>query len=239
MISARGNPLSTDRTRQSAIDEILRQSVWTRELGPEEFRKVRETVVEQSLPAGCHACRNGDPAEHWIGVIDGLIKISGGSADGKSVTFTGVTAGGWFGEGSLLKDEPRRYDGIAVCNTRIARMPRSTFTWLLDNSIPFNRFLLNQLNERLGLFIAMVGYDRLLKPEARVARCLATLFNPYLNPNSDQCLQLSQEEAALLCGMSRQRVNQALHTLEKENLLSAEYGQITILDLARLRSYGE
>jgi CRP/FNR family cyclic AMP-dependent transcriptional regulator len=48
-------------------------------------------------------------------------------------------------------------------------MPRTTFLWLLDSSIPFNRFLLTQLNERLGQFIALVEYDRMLEPDARVA----------------------------------------------------------------------
>ena len=36
------------------------------------------------------------------------------SADGKSMSFIGVGTGGWFGEGSLLKDEPRRYDIVAL-----------------------------------------------------------------------------------------------------------------------------
>ena len=61
-------------------------------------------------------------------------------------------------------------------------MPRATFDRLLDTSIAFNRFLLNQLNERLAQFIAMLEYERLLDPEARVARCLAWLFNPFLYP---------------------------------------------------------
>jgi hypothetical protein len=61
-------------------------------------------------------------------------------------------------------------------------MPRATFEWLLDTDIDFNRFLLMQLNERLGQFIAMVEYERLLEPDARVARSLAALFNPVLYP---------------------------------------------------------
>ena len=36
------------------------------------------------------------------------------SADGKPTSFIGVGTGGWFGEGSLLKDEPRRYDIVAL-----------------------------------------------------------------------------------------------------------------------------
>jgi CRP-like cAMP-binding protein len=118
-------------------------------------------------------------------------------------------------------------------------MPRSTFTFLLDNSIPFNRFLLHQLNERLGLFISLVEYDRMLDPDTRVARCLAAMFNPYLNPGSSMQLQISQEEIGYISSVSRQRANQALQLLEKKQLLSVDYGGITILNLEGLRRYPE
>ena len=138
----------------------------------------------------------------------------------------------------MLKTEPRRYDVVALRDSRIAFMPRATFNWLLDNSIGFNRFLLMQLNERLGLFISLVEYDRMLETDARVARCLAALFNPYLNPGAGRELQISQEEIGYLCSTSRQRANQALQVLERDGLLKVEYGCITILDLDRLRVYG-
>ena len=35
--------------------------------------------------------------------------------------------------------------------------------------MPFNRFLLTQLNERLGQFIGMMEHERLLGPEAQPA----------------------------------------------------------------------
>jgi CRP-like cAMP-binding protein len=90
--------------------------------------------------------------------------MSSVSAAGKSVTFTGVGPGGWFGEGSLLKGEPRKYDIVALRDTRMAWMPRSTFDWLLGSSIAFNRYLLLQLNERLGQFIGLVEYARCSSP---------------------------------------------------------------------------
>ena len=190
------------------------------------------------VPAGAYACSRGEPVEYWIGVIEGLLKLSIGSPDGKMATLTGVPSGGWFGEGSLLRTEPRRYDAVALRDSRVALMPRATFYYLLDSSIGFNRFLLLQLNERLAQFIAMLEYERLLDPEARVARCLAWLFNPFLYPGISQRLQVSQEEIGFLSGVSRQRVNQALHVLESASLLRIEYGGVTVLDVEELRRYG-
>jgi CRP/FNR family cyclic AMP-dependent transcriptional regulator len=213
------------------------KTMWARMLAPEHLQKVEKEVIERFVPAGGYVCRKGDTVDHWMGVIEGFLKMSSVSPEGKTVTFSCMLSGGWFGEGSLLKTEMRKYDVVALRDTRVAFMPRSTFNWLLDNSIPFNRFLLQQLNERLGLFISLVEYDRMLEPDTRVARCLAAMFNPYLNPGSSMQLQISQEEIGYISSVSRQRANQALQLLEKKKLLTVDYGGITILDLAGLRSF--
>jgi CRP-like cAMP-binding protein len=219
------------------LADLLRASVWTRSLGPVELERVaRETMVRE-LPVGVPVCRKGEPVEHWIGVIDGLVKMTSVSAEGKTTTFTGVTSGGWFGEGSLLRDRHRRYDVVTLRDSRVAYMPSATFNWLLDSNIGFNRFLLIQLNERLAQFIGMVEHERLLETDARVARSLASLFNPLLYPEQATDVQLSQEELGYLCNVSRQRVNQALHRLEKEGLVRVDYGRIRILDLEGLRNF--
>lgn len=214
-----------------------RQTLWAQALNEEQLARVEHDMIERSFNAGAYVCRKGEPVEAWMGVVEGLLKMSSTSPDGKSVTFTGMRTGGWFGEGSMLKTEPRKYDVVALRDSRVAAMPRATFNWLLDHSIGFNRFVLMQLNERLGMFISLVEYDRMLDTDARVARCLSALFNPYLNPGASRQLQISQEEIGYLCSTSRQRTNQALQVLERQGLLKVDYGSITILDLERLRVY--
>ena len=216
---------------------MLRASSWTRSLAPAELERVARETLVRDLPVGVPVCRKGEPVEHWIGLIDGLVKMTSVSPEGKTMTFTGVTSGGWFGEGSLLRDKHRRYDVVTLRDSRVAYMPSATFHWLLDSNIGFNRFLLMQLNERLAQFIAMVEHERLLETDARVARSLASLFNPLLYPDQATDLQLSQEELGYLCGVSRQRVNQALQRLEKAGLLKVDYGRIRIVDLEGLRSF--
>ena len=216
---------------------MLRASLWTRSLAPQQIARVEAETQVRTLPVGVPVCRKGEPVEHWIGVIDGLVKMTSVTPEGKTTTFLGVTSGGWFGEGSLLKDRARKYDVVTLRESVVAYMPRATFEWLLDTSIDFNRFLLMQLNERLGQFIAMVEYERLLETDARVARSLASLFNPVLYPEQAEEIQLSQEEVGYLTGISRQRANQALQVLEKAGLLKVEYGRIRILDLDGLRSF--
>lgn len=219
------------------LRELLRASLWARSLGPEQLARVEAETQVRDLPVGVPVCRKGEPVEHWIGLIDGLVKMTSVTPEGKTTTFTGLTSGGWFGEGSLLKDRLRKYDVVTLRESRVAYMPRATFEWLLDTDIGFNRFLLMQLNERLAQFIAMVEHERLLEPDARVARSLAGLFNPLLYPEQARDVQLSQEEIGYLSGVSRQRVNQALKVLEAAGLVKVQYGRVHVIDLDGLRSF--
>lgn len=223
----------------TTLEAALRNSIWGRALTEEEFARALSGTVERTIGTGAFVCMKGEPVDHWMGVVDGLVKMTSSWSCGKTTTFTGLAAGGWFGEGSLLKNDPRKYDVMALRNSRIAYMNRGTFLWLMDHSIPFNRFLINQLNERLGQFIGMMENERLLDTDARLARNLAALFNPVLYPGTGPELQISQEEIGFLAGLSRQRVNQALKSLQEAELLRLEYGKLTILDLDGLRTYGD
>jgi CRP/FNR family transcriptional regulator, cyclic AMP receptor protein len=168
--------------------------------------------------------------------VDGLLKMSTDNAEGQTMTFTGIPPGGWFGEGTALKREAYRYNIQALRKSLVAGLHVDTFHWLLDHSIGFNRFVMNQLNERLGQFIAAREIDRMTNPDIRVARSLASLFNPVLYPGVGEVLRITQQELAYLVGLSRQRVNEALNALQARALIRVEYGGLRVLDLPALRS---
>ena len=222
-----------------AADHLMRIAVWSRELSAREIEMARGGITEKSYRADEFIFLRGDQFDYWTGVVSGLVRMGTVSRGGKAMTFTGLTAGAWFGEGTVLKKEPRRYDMVALRDTRIALMDQGTFFWLYENSVAFNRFLVAQLNERLGQFIGLVEYGRTLDATGRLARSIASLFNPLLYPDPTRHLEITQEEIGALSGISRQNANQCLKRLEKEGLLKLEYGGVTIVDLERLRSYGE
>ncbi len=221
------------------VDYLKRIATWSLNLDEREIEIARAGVTEKSFGANEVICMRGDRFEYWTGVVTGLVRIGNVSRDGKAMSFTGLTSGAWFGEGTLLKNEARRYDTIALRDTRLAMMDRTTFMWLMDHSVAFNRFMVTQLNERLGQFMALLEYGRMLDPTARIARSIASMFNPILYPDLNRYLDITQEELGAISGISRQNANRSLKALESEGLIRLEYGGVTILDLEKLRGYGE
>ena len=209
---------------------------WLRPLTADERDRVAPQLRIGDAEPGELICRRGRTATYWFGVVDGLLKMSTETADGHTITYSGLTAGGWFGEGTVMKREPYRYNVQALRKSLVAGLPVDTFHWLLDHSIGFNRFVMNQLNERLAQFIGTIEADRTPSPEQRVARNLAALVNPVLFPGVGEVLRITQQELAYLVGLSRQRVNEALKTLAAQGVLQIEYGGLRILDLGALRT---
>ena len=222
-----------------SLQLILEETTW--------FKSLPRTSQEQVLLNAyeCHYCegevvaRIGDVASSWIGVAEGLLKIVTVHRTGRVVMLTGIPAGGWVGEGSVLKRIPRQYDIVAMRNSRLIFLPGPTFRYLLDSSIEFNHIVLERLNERLSQFIKMVDIDRLNDPTARVARSIATLYNPVIYPGMSNLIQLSHSELGELIGMSRQSVGAALKTLEAEGLIAAVYGGVVVKELDSLSVYRE
>jgi CRP/FNR family cyclic AMP-dependent transcriptional regulator len=105
--------------------------------------------------------------------------------------------------------------------------------------VAFDRYLVRQINERLGQFIALFEYGRTLDATGRIARNIAWLFNPMLFPGAGNHLEITQEELGLLTGVSRQATNQSLRTLEQKKFLRVERNGIVVLGIEGLANYGE
>lgn len=209
---------------------------WLPVLQPAERVRALAHIQVGDARAGDYLCRIGRPVTYWFGVIEGLLKMSNENAQGQTITFSGLPPGGWFGEGTVLKREAYRYNIQALRKSTVAGLDADTFHWLLDHSIGFNRFVMNQLNERLAQFIAAREIDRMNSPDLRVARNLAALFNPVLFPGVGQVLRITQQELAYLVGLSRQRVNEALASLQEQGIIEVAYGGLRVLDLQALRT---
>jgi CRP/FNR family cyclic AMP-dependent transcriptional regulator len=66
---------------------------------------VYEDAYEASFKAEAAVVSKGEVANAWIGVREGLLKVSTMHRSGKVVMFTPFFKGSWGGEGSLLNRE--------------------------------------------------------------------------------------------------------------------------------------
>ena len=137
---------------------------------------------------------------------------------------------------SLLKRELRRYDLRALTQARLCLIPAETFETLRGVPIEFNQFLCGALNTRMGAFAGMLEASRLLGPDMRVAQALLILAGK--RSEDAQELSIGQSELALICGLSRQRVNMAISVFKRLGLVRSELSKGFLrLHVPRLHAY--
>ena len=234
MVSSRTGASLQARARPAEPHELAAIE-WLKVLSPPLRERVARVIRVLEVDPGERICRHGRAPTWWFGVLDGLLKMNNDRESGHSITHMGVAPGAWFGEGTLLKREPYRYNIDALRRSRVAGLPIDEFHALLDVSLPFTRLIMNQLNDRLGVFIALREIDR-SDPDQRVAATLAQLVHPAVRSARGGLVKVTQQELGDLAGLSRQRVNLALRGLQEKGCLRIEYGGVRVLDVEGLHA---
>lgn len=221
---------------ETLLRSFVERWPWYHALTPELRSLVMQSAFERVADAGEYVARAGTPCTEWYGLMQGFLQMYVVGTRGSETTLYCLREGEWGGEGSLLKGEPRRYDLRALTPVRLCTIPFKTFEQLRNSSIEFNQFLCEIMNARMGIFVGMLEASRLLGPEMRVARTLMMLADG--QASDAQEISISQHQLALMCGLSRQRVNMALNTLKQSGLVRCErrWGFVSV-HVPRLRNY--
>lgn len=197
---------------------------------------VRARTFLRTLDKGESLGHQGMLPVHWFGLIDGMLKWSVLSADGRATTLGGILPGCWFGEGGLLRQRPRQAEIIALQVSQVATLATDDFAHLLQSQTTFKDFILGQLSGRLYYFMDSIADARLLGPDLQVVYALCGLMHPLNNPLGLRNLRISQDELANLASVSRPRCNTALGILRDKGIIRTEYGGLVLLDVASLHT---
>lgn len=182
------------------------------------------------------SCR-GEPAEEWVGVAKGAVRVSSVSLSGKQVTLTYVEPGTWFGDISLFDGLPRTHDATAHGDTTLLVVRKPDFKELLSRHTELYEALLRLNCRRLRLMFDAVEDLNTRPLAARLAKQLLLLARSYGVAQGEEIrigLQLAQEDLAQLLGASRQRVNQELKSFERDGALRVEPTRLVILSKDKL-----
>lgn len=194
--------------------------------------RLRAEVFAQQADKGAVMMPAGSAVQGWHAVLSGLVMLQSPASKGRSSAFIGVPDGEWFGEGSAMKPEPRKYHVVALRPTTLLCLPLPLFDLLRETHLAFNQFLVLHLNMRLGQAMTIIEAGRTQSPEHRVALYLSRLFW-----RSTRRLNLTQDELGQLVGLSRQTVNRVLRTLEDQGIVSLDFGRVAIVDDEALGAY--
>jgi len=200
----------------------------------------RATV--RRLADGLHLASRGLPAEEWVGVAKGAVRVSSVSLSGKQVTLTYVEPGTWFGDIALFDGLPRTHDASAHGETTLLAVRKPDFRELLAQHVELYDALLHLNCRRLRLMFDTIEDLNTRPLAARLAKQVLLLARAYGIEQGEEIrigLQLAQEDLAQMLGASRQRVNQELKGFERDGAVRIEPTRLVVLSKDKLLAIAE
>ena len=202
-----------------AVTELLARSALFGALTFAQRQVLAQEMRNVALDAGEVLFARGDPGNEIYLVVEGRIRISVLSSDGRELSFAHAVAGDIFGEIAALDGSPRSADATAITPVRLKTLSQSALLRLLSTSttvaIAVIKLLCGRLRDVSEHFEAIA-----LHPiEVRLARLLLDTLEERETAGGAKVtsltLGITQNELALLMGSTRQRANVALMLLEK------------------------
>ena len=214
--------------------EAINSGRWFSSLSPSLRHDILRCAYVKRFRDGELIAARGDPPEEWIACAKGAVRVSSTSISGKQVTLTYVEPGIWFGDVSIFDGDRRTHDSYAHGECTILCVARADFRKILAAHVELYEAMLRLHARRIRLLFNLVEDLNTLPLRARLAKQLLHLVRSYGVPSLSNAqemrisLHLAQEELAQLLGASRQRVNQELKAMEREQTIRIEPGGLIV-----------
>ena len=211
--------------------EAINSGRWFASLSPSLRHDILRCAYVKRFKDSELIAARGEPPEEWIACARGAVRVSSTSISG---TLTYVEPGIWFGDVSIFDGDRRTHDAYAHGDSTILCVAKADFKKILALHAELYEALLRLHARRIRQLYGLVEDLNTLPLRARLAKQLLHLVRSYGVPSlSDGSevrigLQLAQEELAQLLGASRQRVNQELKSMEREEAIRIEPGGLVI-----------
>ncbi len=213
-------------------------------------RRLAQILRPLAVPPGTNLMLLEQPGETVYGIVSGTVRVQAEQADGALVILAFLSAGDLVGEMSLLghASEPtsvsRSATVVAMEPCTLLWMDRQSFLASLDNMPRLSKNLLGILSQRLRHANERIQILATLNVAGRLARQLVAFAETYGQPAPGGGvlipLRLTQSDLKDIVGASRERVNQVMGDMKRNDLLSVDSGHhITLHDPETLlRRYG-
>ena len=214
--------------------DVLRRVPLFNDLSEAELARFAEVTREREYPKNSVILFEDDPGDALYIVSTGQVKVVLIGEDGREVILSVLGDGDFFGEMSLIDDEPRSAHVIAMKDSQLLVLRRDDFQARLEEQPKIALKLLRVLVSRLRRADEKIGGLVLLDVNGRVAQLLLDLAEESGGPRITR--RLTHHTIAQMIGSSRETVSRAMRELVERGAIDVSRREITIKQADALRS---
>jgi CRP/FNR family cyclic AMP-dependent transcriptional regulator len=206
--------------RVALVISLLGRTDMFRSLSEADRAAVAAQMREAAYESGQLIFGRGDAGEALYLVVEGRVRLSVLSAEGRVLSFGHAGRGEIFGEIAALDGQGRSADATALTRATIMVLARSSLKQLMETRPQLAHAAVDLLCRKLRRTSEQIEAIALHSTQVRLARFLLAAMamkgqgEAMSRPNMLN-LGMSQTELGLLLGASRSKVNEALAALQK------------------------
>ncbi len=207
-------------------------------LKPEHLAELVAKLRRHPYRRGEVIFHQDDPGSAMHIIKTGQVKITRTSEEGEETILAIFTGGDFFGELSLLDDEPRCANAVAMEATETLILHRSDFKETLTRHPEMVGSIMSALAQRLRHTDQLVEDAFFLDLPARLSKRLLELAEKHgvkTSRGTEIDLHLTQQDLAAAAGVSRVAINRQLHLFQDSGLISVDKKRIIVLRPEELR----
>ena len=203
------------------------------DLNENDLGHIADKMVAKHFENGNYIFLEDSEGEQCFFVLEGSVKVTRLSKDGREVILAMLNEGDFFGEMSLLDGESRSANVIALEKTKVLTLDRNDFIAVVNDYPQIAVQLLKELARRLRKSDRQIASLSLSDAEKRIALCIIRFADEQgVIQNGKVSIPKTpiQQDIANMAGTSRETVSRALGLLEKEDLIERNGRELIILD---------
>lgn len=208
--------------------DILRSNELFKELDKEELATLAALTNKRTVPKNTLVISEGDISSSMYFIKSGKVNVTVGNEEGKEMILSTLQAGDHFGELSLIDDEPRSANVIAMEKCEFIILHRADFFQLIKQNSTIAISVIKYLCQRVRFITNIAQGLALLDVYGRLSRLLYSLAEPDENGLLQIKLPLTHKEIAARVGSSREMISRVISELEKGHYLTIKHKIITI-----------
>ncbi len=224
------------RTGKIRVQDFLSKMPLFNELAPDELDVIAAGTTEVKVARGTTIFRRGDPCVGFHTVVYGQIKLSFISPVGGEKIVRLVGPGDGFGEALMFMEKAYIVSAQALVDTLLLHVGKSVVFSELERRPSFARKMLAGLSMRLHNLMCDVEAYSLRSGTQRVIGYLLKLADDACPTGQQVWLETGKRMIASRLNLTPEHFSRILHDLCARELIEIHGRDITIPDLARLRS---
>jgi CRP-like cAMP-binding protein len=225
-------PDNTSAPAARGLRGLLGAGSWFRGLPSELQDRILAASRIRDFPRGeVIALQGAQPAALSV-VLAGAVKLVRQARQGDEALLYICEPGFWFGEYGVLTGESILLTAIAKTRTRLLILPKSEIDSIVTGQPLYFRHFAMLAIGRISAYLKAYIHATSLEPEARLRGQLYVLSQMKMEELGAQPpveLPYSQSELASLIGVSRQTVNQLMHSLVAKGFVEARFKHVRVL----------